>query len=174
MANIMVYSNGVLCFNDKKYRCAIGKNGIVKNKKEGDWKTPVGCFSIRKVLYRADKLKTLKTVFTTEEIRRDDIWCDDIKSLFYNTKIKLPFDGSYENLWREDNLYDLIVVLGYNDDPPIPGKGSAIFMHIARPNYSPTAGCIALNQEDLLEILKMSEKKTLVCVGEAPEFIRLV
>jgi len=162
--NIIVESSGKLIWKGKEYKCAIGKGGVSKDKKENDGKTPVGCFPVRKILYRADRILKPESVFPTFEITPDDGWCNDPNDLNYNRQIKLPYKASYENLWREDNLYDIVVVLGYNDDPPVSGKGSAIFMHIARPDYSPTAGCIALSLEDLLNILKEIDADTYVCV----------
>lgn len=167
MNNIVVSvddSGGKLIFNDKTYKCAVGKGGILENKAEGDGATPVGCFPIRKIYYRADRIQNIYTVIPTEALKEDDGWCDDSNDENYNKFVKLPYPVSNENLWREDNLYDIIVILGYNDNPAIPGKGSAIFMHVARPTYSPTAGCIALSQEDLLEVLKNVSGETMVCV----------
>jgi len=161
---IEIYSSGEAVFNGKKYRCAIGKNGVAEDRVEGDGKTPLGCFEIRKVLYRKDKIEKLQTVLLVEEISENDTWCDDVKDKNYNSLIKLPYNASHEKLWRDDDLYDIIAVLGYNDKPVIAGKGSAIFMHIAGQNYSPTAGCIAFSKADLLEILKNCDKNTLVCI----------
>ncbi len=166
MEKIIVKPSGKLYWQGKEFRCAIGKSGVSADKKEGDGATPVGCFPIREVFYRADRISKPESVFPTRELTPDDGWCDDSKDPNYNKQVKLPYRASAENLWREDNLYDVIVVLGYNDDPPVPGKGSAIFIHIARENYSPTAGCIALNLNDLLEILKTINKDVLVCVEE--------
>ena len=156
--------NTKLEFKGEKYSCVIGKGGIVQGKMEGDEATPAGCFPIREVFYRADRAGELETVLPTQKIEGDDGWCDDPEDENYNKHIKLPYNASYESLWREDKLYDIIVVLGYNDDPPEPGKGSAVFMHIARPEFSSTAGCIALAREDLLEVLKSVKKDTFVCV----------
>lgn len=165
-SNIIVKPSGKLIWNGKEYKCAIGKGGVTKDKKEGDGKTPVGCFPIRKIFYRADRILKPQSVFKTFEITPADGWCDDPKDLNYNRQIKLPYGASYENLWRNDNLYDVIVVLGYNDNPPVAGKGSAIFMHLARPDYAPTLGCIALSLEDLLKILREINVNTRICVEE--------
>ncbi|MDI6717816.1 MAG: L,D-transpeptidase family protein [Patescibacteria group bacterium] len=136
----------------------------LENKKEGDGATPIGCFPIRKIYYRADRIQNMETDIPAEILNKDDGWCDEPNDLNYNKFVKLPYSASTEYLWREDNLYDIIVILGYNDNPVIPENGSVIFMHIARPNYSPTAGCIALSMSDLLEILKTVSKDTLVCI----------
>jgi len=163
---IHIYSSDRAVFRGKKYKCAIGKNGIAENKTEGDGKTPKGCFEIRKVLYRKDRIEKLQTDLSVEEIQENDAWCDDVNDENYNQQIKLSHNTSHEKLWRDDEIYDIVVVLGYNDNPMVSRKGSAIFIHIARQSYSPTAGCIAFNKEDLLEILKNCDKNTLVCIGE--------
>jgi len=161
---IEIYSSGKVVFRGEEYRCAIGKNGITENKIEGDGKTPQGCFGMRKVLYRKDRIEKPRTELLVEEIQENDGWCDDVNDKSYNQQIKLPHNASHEKLWCDDEVYDIVVVLGYNDNPAAAGKGSAIFMHIARENYPPTVGCIAFNKKDLLEILKNCDKDTLVCV----------
>lgn len=163
---ILVYPSGKVVWQGKEFKVALGKSGVAFDKKEGDGATPAGCFPIREIFYRSDRISKPESVFLTRELSSNDGWCDDQKDQNYNKHIKLPYPASHESLWREDNLYDVIVVLGYNDNPPTPGKGSAIFMHVARENYSPTASCIALNLNDLLEILKTVSKDTLVCVTE--------
>ncbi|MBI5913024.1 L,D-transpeptidase family protein [Candidatus Azambacteria bacterium] len=163
---MLVSADGRLLWKDREYRCALGKNGVTAHKKEGDGATPVGCFPVRKILYRSDRMEKPTTDILLEPIAPTDGWCDDSNDDNYNRLVMLPYHASHERLWREDNLYDLIVVLGYNDEPPIPGKGSAIFMHVARPNYTPTAGCIALALSDLLEIIKTINQSTRVCMYE--------
>jgi L,D-peptidoglycan transpeptidase YkuD (ErfK/YbiS/YcfS/YnhG family) len=164
MQPILIYADGKLIFNEKEYRCAVGKGGIVTEKIEGDGATPSGCFPIRKVLYRADKFKNQPyTKFPIQAISQEDGWSDDVHLPEYNSHINLPYAGSHEKLWRDDDLYDIVVVLGYNDKPVLPGKGSAIFIHIAREGYPPTEGCIALSKEDLLELLALADTTTQVC-----------
>lgn len=164
MENIIVRASGVLVWNGKEYRCALGKGGISENKKEGDGATPAGTFPLCEVYYRADRVSKINAALPTHILNENNGWCDDISDLNYNRHVKLPYAASHENLWREDHLYDIIVVVGYNDDPPIPGKGSAIFIHIARPEFTPTDGCIALAQEDLIEILGSADSKTMVLI----------
>lgn len=161
---IHIYSSGKAVFKGKEYKCAIGKNGTTENKIEGDGKTPIGRFEIRKVLFRKDKIIKPQTNLPIEEIQDNDAWCDDANDENYNQQIKLPYNVSHEKLWRDDDIYDIVAVLGCNDNPPIPGKGSAIFIHIAKQDFPPTAGCIAFHREDLLEILKSCDKNTSVCV----------
>ena len=135
------------------YRCALGRGGIVMDKREGDGGTPVGGFALRRVLYRPDRLDAPATGLPVDAIAPEDGWCDDPAHPDYNRPVGLPFSASHEKLWRDDEVYDVILILGHNDDPPVPGKGSAIFMHVARPDYAPTEGCVALALEDLLAVL---------------------
>ncbi len=146
---------GTLNFGDKAYACALGRSGVIQSsrKKEGDGATPAGTYMLRECWYRADRLERPMCALVTRQIRQDDGWCDDPGHPTYNRHVRLPFPASHETLWREDETYDLIVPLGYNDDPVVPGKGSAIFLHVARPGYPPTAGCVALARTDLLELL---------------------
>lgn len=122
-------------------------------KREGDEATPVGRWSVREVLYRADRGLPPRTHVAVRAIRKDDGWCDEAADRNYNRRVRHPYPASAEHLARVDDLYDLIVVLGYNDRPRIRGRGSAIFMHLARPDRQPTAGCIALSRRDLLHLL---------------------
>ncbi|HUX80787.1 MAG TPA: L,D-transpeptidase family protein [Candidatus Paceibacterota bacterium] len=161
--NIEIQGN-ILTYKGVEYPCTVGEGGIKIDKQEGDGATPVGCFQIREVFYRADKIEKPLSPFTTTALEKNDGWSDDVQKDSYNTHVKIPYDGSHELLWREDALYDVIVVLGYNDSPPEKGKGSAIFMHIARPAYTPTAGCVALSQQDLLKLLRACDAETQVCI----------
>ncbi|MDR3478019.1 MAG: L,D-transpeptidase family protein [Gammaproteobacteria bacterium] len=140
--------------NGNKYQCSLGRSGVSSNKKEGDGATPVGDFQVREVFYRPDRLTKLSTAIPVIAMEKNMAWCDDVRSPYYNQQVELPFALSHENLWREDHVYDVVVIVGYNDQPVIKGKGSAIFMHIAREGYTPTAGCIAFSEKDLLKILK--------------------
>lgn len=115
--------------------------------------TPAGAFPLRRVMYRADKLVLPKIKLQTLEITPELGWCDDPNDSSYNRLVRLPFLARHEKLWRDDGLYDLIAEVGYNDDPVTPGKGSAIFMHVAANDYQPTAGCVALARNDLLQML---------------------
>tara|TARA_X000000950_G_scaffold52675_1_gene62439 strand:- start:147 stop:638 length:492 start_codon:yes stop_codon:yes gene_type:complete len=156
---IIVNKNGTLIHNKKRYKCALGKNGIAKRKKEGDKKTPAGIFSLGKVYYRKDKIRNLKTNLKKIVIKKKMAWCDDPNNKFYN-KLTFTNDKSKEKLYRKDNLYNIIVVINYNIKPIIKNKGSAIFIHLARKNYSGTMGCIGLKKKDLLDILKTVKKRT--------------
>ncbi|QQR60384.1 L,D-transpeptidase family protein [Candidatus Uhrbacteria bacterium] len=139
--------------NGKRYRCAIGRTGVLADKKEGDGGTPHGTFPLREVFFREDRLEKPVTGLPIRATASNDGWADDSALPEYNTHVSLPYPGSHENLWREDHVYDVILVVGYNDAPPVPGKGSAIFIHLAREGYTPTAGCPVFSKPDLLEIL---------------------
>jgi L,D-peptidoglycan transpeptidase YkuD (ErfK/YbiS/YcfS/YnhG family) len=133
--------------------CAVGRAGIAEKIREGDGLTPAGAWPFRNVLYRADRIPQPKTVLPVAKIEPDQAWCDVPGDPHYNRLVRLPYVSLDERLWREDALYDLIVVVGFNDAPVIPGKGSAIFVHLARADYGATQGCVALRLDDLTEAL---------------------
>ena len=146
-------SRGILRFEGIEYPCALGRGGVQEIKCEGDGATPVGTFNLRQVFYRSDQLPLPVSGLPVRALTRDDGWCDDPAHGDYNRLVQLPFEASHENMWREDNLYDVIVVIGHNDSPPKPGLGSAIFIHCATADFSPTLGCIALARETLIGLL---------------------
>ena len=135
--------------------CAVGRSGISVKQAEGDGITPVGTFAVRRVLYRADRMPKPATRLPLAALAPDDGWCDAPADPAYNTQVRRPCPASHEALWRDDGLYDLIAVLGFNDDPVVPGKGSAIFLHVAGPG--PTEGCVALALGDLAALLAALE-----------------
>ncbi|MDX2112675.1 MAG: L,D-transpeptidase family protein [Alphaproteobacteria bacterium] len=163
MTNIIVQKNH-LTFMDKTYRCAIGKGGFSKHKKEGDGCTPLGEFALRKCWYRHDKVDCVVTHLPLSIIREDYGWSDDPSKPDYNKPVRLPYSGSHEKLWRGDGLYDVFVEIGYNDDPVVAGKGSAIFLHCATEDYQPTEGCVALAKNDLLKLLEHIDTKTRILI----------
>ena len=142
----------------------VGWGGIHDAKHEGDGVTPTGQWPIRRVLYRPDRLPPPVTVFPCDPLRPVDGWCDEPGDPWYNTQVVLPYAGSHERLWRDDEIYDCIAVLGYNDAPPLAGAGSAIFLHVARPDYAATEGCVALARNHLLTFLKDARITSTVCV----------
>ena len=133
--------------------CALGRSGRRALKREGDGATPVGAWPIREAFYRADRLRRPRTAIPLRAIRRNWGWCDAPADRNYNRFVRLPYPVSAESLWRDDGAYDIIVVLGYNDHPRRRGGGSAIFVHLARPGYTPTEGCVALSMRDLRLLL---------------------
>ena len=162
---IIINKSGYLKYKDLKFKCALGKSGIGNKKIEGDNITPKGNFKIIKIYYRKDRLKKLSSKFTLTEITKNMGWCDDPKSKKYNQLIKLPTKYSHENLYRRDNIYDLILVLNYNMKPKIKNKGSAIFIHVAKKNYKKTAGCIALKKADLIYLVRKINKNIKVHIN---------
>lgn len=162
---IIVKKPGYLIYKNFKFRCSIGKSGIGNKKKEGDGITPKGIFKLTKVFYREDKVKNIKARIKKTKIKKNMGWCDDPKSKFYNKLAKLPNKFSNEKLYRKDDIYDIVIVLNYNMRPIIKNKGSAIFIHVAKKNYKPTAGCVALKKKDLIKLLKYINKKTKICIN---------
>jgi len=151
--NLVVHPDGHAEWRGRRLRCALGRSGVSRDKREGDGATPVGVFPFREVLFRADRIARPATALAVRAIAPDDGWCDDPASPDYNRPVRLPRAASHETLMRKDRLYDVIVVLGHNDDPVVPGLGSAIFLHVAAPGHAPTEGCVALALEDLLSVL---------------------
>jgi L,D-peptidoglycan transpeptidase YkuD (ErfK/YbiS/YcfS/YnhG family) len=147
-----------------KYACAIGRSGVIDEaaKREGDGATPRGSYPVRYLYWRPDRLSRPQTGIEMFELSPTSGWCDDPADAAYNRPVSLPYPGRTEALWRDDHIYDVILVIGHNDDPPIAGRGSAIFFHIARPNYEATEGCVALAQDDLLTLLDKIRPQTVV------------
>jgi L,D-peptidoglycan transpeptidase YkuD (ErfK/YbiS/YcfS/YnhG family) len=145
---------GWLRLGPLRFPCALGRGGSRLRKREGDGATPIGCWPIEVVLYRPDKVTRPRTMLPVQRIGRMDGWCDAPGDRNYNRPVRHPYQASAERLWRDDALYDLVVVLGHNQRPRLRGCGSAIFMHVARPGYLPTEGCIALERGHLLRVLE--------------------
>jgi L,D-peptidoglycan transpeptidase YkuD (ErfK/YbiS/YcfS/YnhG family) len=158
----ILIKNKYLILNDYRIKCAVGKRGIGKKKKEGDFITPIGLFKIELLLYRKDRVKNLNTTLKKIVITKSMGWCDDPKSKNYNKLISYPFNYKSEKLFRKDNVYDIILVLNYNMYPIKKNKGSAIFIHISKKNYKKTEGCIAIRKYEMLKILKEIKKNTKV------------
>ena len=153
--SLIVSPDGEARWRGRRLRCALGRSGVVaaNDKREGDGATPAGLWAFRRALYRPDRLKAPDTALKLAPITPQDGWCDAASDPLYNRPVTLPFAASHEALWRDDALYDLIVVLGHNDDPPVAGRGSAIFLHVAAKDYAPTEGCVALSRDDLLTVV---------------------
>lgn len=152
-------THGVLCAGPLRAPCALGRSGCRARKREGDGATPIGVWRIGRVLYRRDKRTRPRTRLAERAIARDLGWCDAQGDRNYNRAVKLPYPASAERMWRDDDLYDVVVVLGHNERPRVQGMGSAIFMHVAREaegagrSLKPTEGCIALRRAALLRLL---------------------
>ena len=150
---LIIHPDGVAHWNGQHFRCALGRSGVSDAKYEGDGVTPVGIFPFREIFYRADRVTLPETSLPHHAIGPTDGWCDDPSDPRYNRHVTLPIGARHETLMRDDSLYDVLVVLGYNDDPVVPGQGSAIFMHVAAPDYAATEGCVALALDDLLAVI---------------------
>ena len=149
----LVHRDGRLTWRGTIMRAALGKGGVLVHKEEGDGATPAGLLPLRRVLYRADRVKPPVCAVPLEPIGPHDGWCDDPTHRDYNRPVRLPHDARHEELWRRDGVYDVIGVLGWNDSPVARGRGSAIFLHVARPDFGPTEGCVALALPDLIQLL---------------------
>jgi L,D-peptidoglycan transpeptidase YkuD (ErfK/YbiS/YcfS/YnhG family) len=149
----VVHPEGRLALGGLVLRAALGRGGVRIDKREGDGATPAGELPLRRVLYRADRVRPPRCAVPVEPIAPQDGWCDDPAHPDYNRPVRLPHPARHEALWRADPLYDVLGVLGWNDDPPRRGRGSAIFLHVARPDYAPTEGCVALALPDLLAVM---------------------
>lgn len=150
-----VFADGRLLLRGQVFRAALGRGGVRTDKQESDGATPVGVLPLRRVLYRADRLPPPDCAVAVEPIGQAHGWCDDVNDRAYNRPVRLPYPARHEELWRSDGVYDLIGVLGWNDSPVVRGRGSAIFLHVARPDFAPTEGCIALALPDLRRVLAM-------------------
>ncbi|HEX3971988.1 MAG TPA: L,D-transpeptidase family protein [Stellaceae bacterium] len=162
--DLLVDRAGFVIWGSWRMRCALGRSGINARKREGDGATPVGSFAMRQLLYRPDRETRPRTALPVKPIQQDDGWCDAPGDRAYNRLVRLPYPASAEQLWRDDHLYDLLVVLGYNDDPVVAGQGSAIFLHLARPDYGPTEGCVALSHADMVAVLAAADPVSRVIV----------
>lgn len=149
----MVHADGRFLFRGRVLRASLGRAGVRAGKREGDFATPAGLLSLRRLLYRADRGPVPRAAVPREPIGPADGWCDDPADAAYNRPVRLPYPARCEALWRADALYDLLAVLGWNDAPVEPGRGSAIFLHVATPDFAPTAGCVALAEGDLRAVL---------------------
>jgi L,D-peptidoglycan transpeptidase YkuD (ErfK/YbiS/YcfS/YnhG family) len=146
-------TRGFLRHGNLVFACALGRGGCRSRKHEGDGATPIGRWRLRAAFYRADRIMRPRTSLPVRPLRPDDGWCDAVADRNYNRPVRHPYPASAESLWRRDGLYDIVVVLGYNDVPRVRGRGSAIFLHVAAPGYTPTQGCVALRRDHLLRVL---------------------
>jgi len=149
---------------DYRIKCSIGKRGIRKKRTEGDKSTPKGIFKIKYLLYRKDRLSGVRTKLKKYSIKKNMGWCDDVNSKKYNKLIILPSNLKHEKLYIKDHIYDLVIVINYNMNPTVKNKGSAIFLHIAKKNYSPTKGCVAISKKNMRILLKNLGKKNKIII----------
>ena len=160
---IHVKNKNTLIIDSFKFKCCVGKNGLNFNKKEGDYTTPKGLFSLKKLYFRKDRVGQPKCDIEKKIIKKNMAWCDDPKHKKYNEEIKKLSEISKENLYRVDHKYDYLITINHNQNK-IPHKGSAVFIHLTD-NYKATAGCIALKKNDFEILLKIINKKTKIKIG---------
>jgi L,D-peptidoglycan transpeptidase YkuD (ErfK/YbiS/YcfS/YnhG family) len=162
---IGVGADRILTFGDVRVPCVVGRHGVATHKTEGDGATPAGRFPLRQVLYRPDRVSSVDTPLPSRALDRNDAWCDDPAASEYNTLVRLPFAKHTEPLWRADRLYDVLIVIGYNDAPVVPGAGSAIFLHVAPPGLKATDGCVAIAMAPLLRVAKRCDTATTIDIA---------
>lgn len=157
-------TRGVLTLGGWSAPCALGRSGRRAIKREGDGATPIGRWELRTVHFRADRGRRPRTSLPVQALRRDDGWCDAACDRNYNRHVRHPYPASAEQLWRDDGVYDVIVTTSHNVRPRLRGGGSAIFMHLARPGFAPTAGCVALTLRDLRHLLAVLPARAVLVV----------
>jgi L,D-peptidoglycan transpeptidase YkuD (ErfK/YbiS/YcfS/YnhG family) len=152
------FADGWMEIAGARVRCALGRGGVrpAAEKREGDGASPAGSWPLRRLLWRPDRGAAPATALPARPLVPSDGWCETPGDPAYNRPVTLPYASSAESLWRDDHLYDLVVVLGHNDDPVAPGAGSAVFLHLARPDYGPTQGCVGLARADLERLLALA------------------
>ena len=153
-----------LKIDDFKFKCCIGKNGLKKNKIEGDKCTPKGIFELGTLYYRKDRVKKPITNLKIKNIKRNMGWCNDSKNKLYNQEIKVSKNIKHEKLFRKDYKYNYLLIIEYNTKKIKPNKGSAIFIHLTK-NFKATAGCIALLEKDFLIMVKLINKKSTIKIN---------
>jgi L,D-peptidoglycan transpeptidase YkuD (ErfK/YbiS/YcfS/YnhG family) len=144
---------------------ALGRGGIRANKREGDGGTPRGAFRLRRLWWRADRAPRPRTLLPVRPIRAEDAWCENPRDRHYNQAVRLAAGHPGDRLQRADRLYDFIIELDHNTRPRIAGRGSAVFIHIARPGFAPTAGCVALDARALRRLLPNIGTRTRIVIG---------
>ncbi len=166
MTIFTAFSDGRFDLAGRETRCALGKGGVIEaeDKREGDGCSPLGVWAIRRVMFRPDKGGTPLTGLPTAPTQPSDGWCDAPTDPAYNCPVTLPYPASAERMWRDDDVYDLVGILAHNDAPVVPGLGSAIFLHLARPGYVPTEGCIALSRPDMEALLGLAHPGAAIAI----------
>jgi L,D-peptidoglycan transpeptidase YkuD (ErfK/YbiS/YcfS/YnhG family) len=155
-----VPAQGLLRAGHVVARCALGRGGVVTHKREGDGGSPRGRFHLRRLWWRADRMLRPHCGLPMQRTRPSDGWCDAPAHGRYNRAVALPFTASHEEMWRADHLYDAVIEIGWNDQPARRGRGSAIFLHLARPGFAPTEGCVAVSRATMLRLLPLIGRQT--------------
>jgi len=158
-------TQGWLTVGDRTFRVALGRGGILANKREGDGGTPRGVFRLLRLWWRADRHPRPPTLLPARRITRDLAWCEDRGDRRYNRAFRRSPDAPGDRLWRDDRLYDFVVEIDHNTCPRVAGRGSAVFIHVARPGFRPTAGCVAMTLPRLRWLLGRVGPKTRIAIG---------
>lgn len=156
---------GTLEFGPFRWPCALGRSGIRAVKREGDGASPRGSYAVLRIFYRPDKFRRSPVAVPAAALTACAGWCDAAADRNYNRRVRLPYAASAERMWRDDDLYDAVLVLDYNIRPRIRGAGSAIFLHIARAGYLPTEGCVAISKHDMRLLLPRLRSGTHLVIG---------
>ena len=159
------YRSGRLYWPGGSTAAAVGRAGVRADKREGDGATPAGTYPLVSVLYRPDRVAAPQSRLPVRALTPSDGWVDEPTDANYNRPVSHPYPASAEQMWRDDELYDALVVIGYNMDPVIPGAGSAIFLHVAAPDFAPTAGCIAIDKQILLGLLPLLGLRSAITIN---------
>jgi L,D-peptidoglycan transpeptidase YkuD (ErfK/YbiS/YcfS/YnhG family) len=158
-------SRGWLRAGGQTIPVALGRGGIKANKREGDGGTPRGTFRPRQLWWRADRHPRPSTFLPPRAIRPEDAWCEDVSSRHYNRPLRLSAKDGGDRLRRDDHLYDFIIEIDHNTKPRTAGRGSAVFLHLARKDFSPTAGCVSMTRGAMLRLLARLGPKTRIVIG---------
>ena len=158
-------TRGILTFDGRAVPVALGRGGLKANKREGDGGTPIGIFHPLRLWWRKDRHARPPTALPVRAITSHDGWCEDPADRRYNRPIHVAAESNADRLMRSDHLYDYIIEIDHNARPRVSGRGSAVFLHLARPGFAPTAGCIAMNRGAMLRLLARLGKRTKIVVG---------
>jgi L,D-peptidoglycan transpeptidase YkuD (ErfK/YbiS/YcfS/YnhG family) len=158
-------TRGILLAGPQTIPVVLGRAGIRANKFEGDGATPRGRFRPLRLWWRADRHPRPATLLPVRRITPDLAWCEDTGDRRYNRPVRRSANESGDRLWREDRLYDFVIEIDHNTRPRVAGRGSAVFVHVARPNRAPTAGCVALSSRDLWRLMRALGPRTQIVVG---------
>lgn len=151
---------GLLTAGALRLPCALGAAGVTHRKREGDGASPAGRFRLLGAFYRPDRLPRPRTRLPLRPLRPGDGWCDDPSDRRYNRPVRLPGSARHERMWRDDHLYDVVLDIAWNRGPIVRGRGSAIFLHLARPGFAPTEGCVAVEPQKIARLLPRIGPKT--------------
>jgi L,D-peptidoglycan transpeptidase YkuD (ErfK/YbiS/YcfS/YnhG family) len=158
-------TRGILMLDGRAIPVALGRGGLKANKREGDGGTPIGAFRPLRLWWRKDRHARPQTSLPVRAIRPSDGWCEDREDRHYNRPVQLADDSNADRLMRADHLYDFIIEIDHNARPRVRGRGSAVFLHLARPGFAPTAGCIAMTRGSMLRLLARLNLRTRIVVG---------